>query len=241
MKELTIGIPLYNNMPIQSFLSILRLLKNLKEPYEVIYTYNYPVEIARNTIVERFLKRDSDHLIFIDSDNIFPDDMFAKLFNMILLKADIATGISFKKAYPFYPTIYQRHGEIFKPITDYQRDSIIDIDACGMACCMIKREVFEKMEFPWYEVVIHDFTEDEGIMGEDLCFCKKAKQMGFNIMADTGLVIPHIGGVIDERTYFAVRNVFYTLKEMRQGDKKWFGELSGEEIKRMVDIKEQMI
>ncbi len=193
--------------------------------------------VARNTIVERFLKRDSECLLFLDSDQLFkPKNLFQRLLD---INADIAAGISFKKAYPYYPTIYRDYdGERFQPISNYPRNKIIEVDAVGMFCTLIKREVFERMKPPWFEF---KKTKDKGeLIGEDLVFCRKAKQLGFVIKVDTSLIIPHVGGIIDDRTFqhtrLALNLVHGKVKDLA---KKFVSEMSKEDIERMVDISEE--
>ena len=192
---------------------------------------------ARNTIVERFLKRDSDYLLFLDSDQIFkPENLFQRLKN---LNVDIAAGISFKKAYPYYPTIYRDYdGERFQPITNYPRNKIIEVDAVGMFCTLIKRKVFEVMESPWFE--FKRTKDKKELISEDLVFCRKAKQLGFIIKVDTSLIIPHVGAIIDDRTFQHTRlalNILHNKKN--EAIEKFVNELTKKDIERMVDISEE--
>ena len=227
--KLIIGIPLYNNIPIQSFLSIMKLVKNLQVSYDIIYTSNYPIDIARNVIVNKFLKKKGKYLLFLDSDNLFSPDVYERLLD---LNSDIATGISFKKVYPYYPTIYRRDGDKFRPMVDYPKNKVIEVDACGMACCLIKREVFEKIELPYFE---SRMISDSDFMGEDFNFCKKAVFHGFSIKADTGLIVPHVGAIVDDRTYLSVR---LALKMIKEGNSEFTEGMKREDILRMADIGE---
>jgi len=233
MKEITIGIPLYNSMPTQSFLSILKMLHNMGNKFNVIYTSNYPIESARNEIVRRFLKRDSDYLLFIDSDQILPENVLQRLMGL----GDVVSGISFKKAYPYYPTIYKNAGEKFQPVVDYPKNKIIEVDAVGMFCTLVKREVFENMERPWFEF---GQTSDGELIGEDLMFCRKAKDLGFSIRSDTGLIVPHVGAIIDERAFQNTRLALNVIRKGKYAEvKKFIDGLTAEDIKRITDISEE--
>ena len=233
MKELTIGLPLYNNLPTQSFLSILKMLHHFDFKYNIIYTSNYPIEIARNTIIQKFLKRDSDYLLFIDSDQILPSNTFQLLKSV---DADIVSGVSFKKAYPYYPTIYKAVGQKYKPITNYPKNSVINVDAVGMFCTLIKKRIFDIIEYPWF----HFERLDDEFIGEDMLFCREAKKHNFTIKANTNLIIPHVGGIIDDRTFQHTRfalNILYGNK--KQVANRFISELSKEDIERMVDTSEE--
>ena len=53
---------------------------------------------------------------------------------------------------------------------------------------LIKTEVFKKLEHPWFM-----FETD---IGEDLYFCRKARQAGYDIWCDLSIKIGHIGETI---------------------------------------------
>ena len=41
-------------------------------------------------------------------------------------------------------------------------EGVIPITRCGMACCLIKREVFEKLGFPWFRWPSEHILEPKG-------------------------------------------------------------------------------
>lgn len=199
--HITIGMPLYNNMPIETFISFLKLIENIEKKinYNFINTRNYPVHHSRDFIVEQFLKKESDYLLFLDSDMVFPSDMVSEL---LLIDADISSGVSFKKVYPYEPTIYKKSEDRYQSINNYEEGKVIEVDATGMACCLIKRKVFERIQPPWFEF---EKLKDR-YLGEDLTFCRKAKEVGFNIKVNTKIIVPHIGGVIDDKVFQGIRH-----------------------------------
>lgn len=229
---LTIGMPLYNNMPIETFLSVLKLFDSIdKNQFCLINTRNYPIHQARNFIVEQFLKKEnSDYLLFLDSDMIFENekDFVKKLFDV---GADISSALAFKKIYPYEPTIYRRSGEKYQSINNYEKNKTIEVDGVGMACCLIKKEVFEKLKNPWYE--FKRLSNGE-FLGEDLTFCKKAKKTGFVIKVDTSLIASHVGGIIDNRTFQATRIAFQLLRNDKDVAKKLIEGLGNKEILDMI-------
>src|SRR3990167_133669 len=97
--------------------------------------YGSSISVARlrNNLVEKALKSDATHFLFVDADLIPPDGAVWKLF---LLEADIATGVYFSK------------DDFSKPIPH-----------C-MGFSLIRRSVFEKMTSPWFEIKDGQGTED---------------------------------------------------------------------------------
>lgn len=152
---------------------------------------------ARECAVKSLLESDSDAILFLDSDMVPTADMLTRL---IEHDKSIVTALAFKRVPPYTPCIFKHVGE--KEATaylDYQK-GLLQIEACGMACCLIKREIFEKIPQPW-------FTPSNDL-GEDLLFCLRAKQAGIPIYCDTELICGHVGSYeIGEEHYANWRNV----------------------------------
>lgn len=55
---------------------------------------------------------------------------------------------------------------------------------------LIKREVFEKLSVPYFQFVSNE-NNTEHIRSEDIDFCDRAKEAGFQIFADTDVVCGH--------------------------------------------------
>lgn len=70
------------------------------------------------------------------------------------------------------------------------RDKTNTVLWCGMGCTMIKKEVFLKLEKPWFrsdkQLRLSDNTwidvpPDKTYGGQDIWFCTKAREAGFSI------------------------------------------------------------
>ncbi len=205
--EITIGMPIYDAVAGETFMSfhsmIMEMLARLEKGkfgYNLITVKGMPVDKARNKIVHNFLKeKNSQYLLFIDSDMIIPKDLFERL---LKIDADISSGLAYRKWYPHFPVIYKREERGYKPIINYPKNQIIEVDAIGMSCCLIKRKVFEEIKYPWYE--FKELRRGE-FLGEDFTFCQKAREKGFVIKVDTGLLIGHVGGIVSNETFEGVK------------------------------------
>lgn len=63
------------------------------------------------------------------------------------------------------------------------KDKVFEVDGGGTGMCLIKREVFEKVEPPWYENVANP---DFQYVGDDVSFHKKVQDANFHIFAHGG-------------------------------------------------------
>jgi len=147
---------------------------------------------AREMAIKQMKSGDFSHIFFMDSDMTPPPDIITKL---IAHDKDIVSGIAFKRFAPYEPCF-------FKSITedkaehyfDYPENELLEVEGVGMACCLIKREVFDKLEEPY-------FFPKEGI-GEDLAFCVRAKEAGFKMYVDTSIVVGHVTNAIITDQHF---------------------------------------
>lgn len=137
------------------------------------------IDLARNEVVEHFLKTDCDRLLFVDSDIIFGPSHVERL-----CKSDeaIISGLYFiGSVYAAHPLLVYSDGR--KRPTDWPRGGTIDVDAVGCGFLLIKREVFETVPAPWFKW---------GENGEDVYFCDQARAAGYSVKCDTSVTLGHM-------------------------------------------------
>lgn len=153
-----------------------------------------PVDNARNHIVEEFLKTDCTHLLFIDSDTVPPKNALKKL---LAADREIVSALT--------PII--EHDENRKNDSNgfYRKMNVVGFNdkhvneyiglvpckGAGSSCVLIKREVFEKMERPWYRFQYQDDNGVPVIVGEDILFTVKALGMKIVPYVDTSIICKH--------------------------------------------------
>ncbi len=170
------------------------------------------ISSARNSLVEQFLERDADWLLWIDADMAFEHTALDQL----LESADpeqvpIVGGLCFGAHFGgLFPTIYQFTRTEAGAITtirveDYPDDTLVPCAATGAAFVLIHRAVLEAMReqafnaaFPWFQE-----TELDGQpAGEDLTFCIRAGILGFPVHVDTSVKIGHHKSVVLDHDMF---------------------------------------
>lgn len=164
------------------------------------------IHIARNSLVEMFLKTDADWLWMIDTDMVFPPDAL----NTLLKDADpITNPITGGLCFTYGPqqtatTMYRFDNGLVAKAETYPQNAVIQVDATGTAFILIHRKVLENMAqhiqgpAPWF-----DFTQDNNrIFGEDITFCVRARQLGYPVTVNTAAKIGHLKTqTIDETAY----------------------------------------
>jgi hypothetical protein len=137
-------------------------------------------------------KPDIDAVLFLDSDMMPPADMLVKL---VEHDKPIVSALAFKRVPNYEPCIFKKVSDTEAEIYHDYPKGLIEVEACGMACCLIKREVFENIPGPWFM---------PGKLGEDLSFCRRVKHP---IYCDTELICGHIGTYeVKEEHYASRRN-----------------------------------
>lgn len=136
---------------------------------------------AREGAAKYFLESDNDYLLFLDSDMMPSRDMLLKL---IEHDKPIVSALAFRRVPDYEPCIFKIvKDERVEMYRDYPK-GLIEVAGVGMACTLIKKEVFEKVPQPWFT---------PGKLGEDLSFCRRANEAGIPIYCDTNLICKHVG------------------------------------------------
>lgn len=161
---------------------------------------------GRNELVAQFLEyTDAQWLLMIDSDEQLSVAGFDKLIGSVHdTERPIMAGLYFG-AWPgeYYPTacplIFKavEGSTRFTPIMDYPTDKVIPVDSAGTGCLMVHRSVFEKFQedatphqgkiWCWFQ----DMPVNGDWFSEDHYFCARARELGYQIHANTGVVLPH--------------------------------------------------
>lgn len=150
---------------------------------------------------------EGDWIIFIDDDMTFQPDAIRRLVETQREHdLDMVGALCFQRGDPYQPTLYMREqpndgNYVF--LEDWERDSVVEVDATGMAFVLITKRLLEAIagEFPSRE---HRLTKskppayfrwDERGFGEDMTFCQDVKKAGGRIFVDTSIKTGHIGEI----------------------------------------------
>lgn len=149
-----------------------------------------PVDNARNHIVDEFLKSDCTHLFFIDSDTIPPPDSIRK---MLAHNMGIISGLTpiielDAKSDRFYRkwNCVGMDDKHLQPNTGVKQ-----VKGAGGSCIMIRRDVFEKLETPYYRFLYEDDRGKQIMVSEDIYFIAKALGKGIEAYCDTSIIAKH--------------------------------------------------
>jgi len=206
-----IAMPCYDMVKIPTMISMVKLVKELTLAgfkFELNTMKSPYIAYARNILMSRFLARDEDYLLFIDSDLEFEPECVLK---MLLAEKDIICTPYRVKTND--PTAIKYTASIKDPRNvKILPGALVEIQNGPAGMMLIKRSVFEKLikDYPTHEIKNHPnedtFPKDmriyhfwdcqfkDGIWrGEDIYFCDLARQSGFKIYANLDSTLIHHG------------------------------------------------
>jgi len=123
------------------------------------------------------------HILNVDDDMVFPPDTLEKLLSY---DKDIVGVLYTGRTKPWLPQIFKKVDGKFKHWLFPPGNDVFQADAVGFGLTLIKRQVFEQLSKPWFQFYLGD-------KGEDLYFCEKAKDAGFEIWVDGTSEYGHMG------------------------------------------------
>lgn len=152
----------------------------MREDAFVFYKATKFARQGRDTIVHEVLQNipTVTHFLFFDSDGIPPENTLDKM-----LGYDISVGV--------YPIVQKGHirwsvmtnlpeGKRFVKFEGIEFKKLpkepFQADIYGFGCVMVKRKVFEQMEWPFFKDV---FAPGRWVIGEDIYFAVKSAKAGF--------------------------------------------------------------
>jgi hypothetical protein len=192
------------------------VLRDLEDRYkdeiEFVYSSLFCQRIfhdaAREGIIQDFLDSGADILWFLDSD-VCPPKFALDLVTTHGDKWEVAgcpypvfMAVAGETHRQVVYTMYKRIADC--PITGSPRVSPCDvphegtafIDGIATGCLFIKREVFSKLERPYFEFKYDPITR-QPIEGEDIGFILKMIKLGIKFFTDYNMVCKHYKNNID--------------------------------------------
>lgn len=179
--------------------------------------FGLTVPDARNYIVKKAIEEEYDYIFFVDDDCIIPRQALVQLVHH---KAGVAGGFYYKKYLPLESVgmhINEKNQPV--PIEDYKiGDLIHDTLVLPSGCTLISVDVLKKMEFPWYKTIT---VNGRPTMTEDTYICQKFKDLGVDIITDTGLQCIHVD--YNKGIFYGHQDIIdYKKNEIRAAYREYF-------------------
>ena len=156
---------------------------------------------AENLLVRRFLDEHADatHLFMTEMDMVIPVDTITTL---AALDKPIASGLYFLRGgtgqaclYVPSPVTPALNRFPHTPVTMFPLERPFRLakagGCCGLGCVLIKREVFEAIPYPWFDLKEKNPETLEGY-GSDMYFYTKVREAGLEVWIDPRVRCTHM-------------------------------------------------
>ena len=194
------------------------LLKIQRQDTDIIITRGQArTDLARNELVNSFLETKATHILFLDSDQVFPPYTIDRLLSH---KKPVVGCLYFHRQKPFRPHAYKWNWEVLTPLGEptitaleitAEDQGLLKVDAIGTGGLMVAREVFGIVKPPWFE---YGGQWDS----EDITFCRKLAEERIEIWCDTGCESGHLAEfVIGRQNYLLEKSIRDGTTEIPKG------------------------
>ena len=152
---------------------------------QMVLFFNHGTLIApqRRTLVNQARTVDVTHILWLDSDMRFPKDLAIQL----LARNKPIIGAAYpSRRLPIKPVAFEDYSDDGRDrISHYVPEAstdIVPVRAMGMGAMLTALDVFDTIPEPWFSVEWDE--EHQGYEGEDVSFCRRAKEAGYEIFCD---------------------------------------------------------
>ena len=188
--KLLIGVPCMDFVHVEFMHSLTKLLMKLKDDgvdFQLDIESGTLVYFARDRIAKKAINEEFTHVLWLDSDMVFRETI---LDDLLFCGKQFVTGIYHARRKGYASVIFKEidlnHIERFE---EYPREPF-RIAGCGFGCVLVSVETLKAvcMKHTTCFTPLQD-------LGEDIAFCKRARDLGFELWCDPTVVCGHIGHI----------------------------------------------
>jgi hypothetical protein len=170
-----LGVPSGDFVNADFAMSLAMLCMNPGAPVALVNAKSSLVPLGRNQCVGAAQAMKASHLLFLDTDMVFPADTLRRL---LAHEKDIVGATYSKRAAPFHPLTITEGGKLAQVSSGLHRVKLLPT-----GCLLIRLGVFDQLSAPYFNLE----TEGGQLRGEDYYFCERARAAGFELWCDGDL------------------------------------------------------
>lgn len=189
--KLLIAIPTLDYIHVKFMESLLKLTDQLRDEgiqFEVKIVSGTLVYLAREELVSYALGYEFSHVLWLDSDMVFTEDLFDELYDT---GKSFVSGVFHARRPGHQSCIFRK----LKPPERYKWNEYpsvpFEIEGCGMAATLISTEILQDVRREFGNCFSPAYS-----LGEDLAFCRRALERGHTIWCEPCVRVGHIGHLV---------------------------------------------
>jgi len=196
--ELLVGVPFSGRFSGEWVIQFRNMIINVPHLFCFMGTTGEPLDNVRNRIAQTALDNGVRHLLFVDADSIVPNDLYTRLASHNL---PIVSALYHRRHPDYREAMWKLHptpkpgAKYMAPgpgTWSYQKGTLIEVDVVGCGAVLIHTDVLRKVPKPWFKWNI-PWTGEQTMdsVSEDFWFFERAREAGFKVIVDTGLIVEH--------------------------------------------------
>ena len=181
MTKVLIATPSKGTVPARHLLSMVNLVKGIDIDVEYAVQLGLDLASNRRMLIRKAQEIGATHIFFVDDDISFSSQE-NPLKKLLTYDKDIV-GVDYNfRQLPLK--------SMSTPLAD-KTDTLYPCESIPSGFMLIKMSVFDKISEPWF---IFERTETGEItVSDDVHFCRKAREYGFEVFCDPTIKLGHIG------------------------------------------------
>lgn len=183
INKLAVLIPCRDTLFSAHALSVMELVKfNTMNDIDthVIMDASTVLLTQRQNLAQAALDIKSDYMLWLDSDIVCPSTTALRLLSH---NEPIVCANYVRRQVPHKGVAYEKIGDWENPLPFDVQDDLVSIEGIGMGCMLMKTDVLENLDLPYFDFTWTPVSNDW--LGEDIYFCQKIKEAGYDIKVDT--------------------------------------------------------
>lgn len=189
--KLLIAIPCMDFIPVQFLQSLTALERKLKDDgvwFEECIISGTLVYMARDRLAGKAINEGFSHVLWLDSDMVFGPNL---LEDLQMCKKPFVTCCYNGRRPGYHSCLFKSidltHVERFE---EYPREPF-KIEGCGFGAVLMETEILKA-------VMLNNKTCFTPLpsLGEDIAFCFRARDLGFELWAEPNVQLGHVGHIV---------------------------------------------
>lgn len=201
--KIFIAVPSMDTLPAL-FCQSLALLQRAGDT-KIGFEVGSLVYVARNSLARQAIKAEADYVLWLDSDMVFAPDLLQRMLKVCQEeKIDFLTSLCFRRKPPYTPCLFDKldllpddKGAAFSAFLSVP-EGRFKVGGCGFAGVLLSTDVILSVGSKFDGRLFDPLPG----MGEDLSFCWRARQCGYDIWCDSDIELGHVGQMVVNRSYF---------------------------------------
>lgn len=203
MSKILIAIPCMDQVPAPFAQSLAMIRKPDNDQVACAFQMGSLIYTSRNNLALQAMQLEMDYVLWLDSDMVFPQNLLVDMKQTMDEKGlDFLSGLYFRRVPPFTPVLFDQLDFDNEGVCQWNEftdipDDLFQVGGCGFGAVLIKTDVLFEVQCK-YETMFTPL----GNTGEDLSFCWRARQCGYDIWCDPSQELGHVGYTVINRKFY---------------------------------------